>query len=823
MLSIPRVVIAAAASGQGKTTVAVGLMAALTRAGRQVAPAKVGPDFIDPGYHALATGRPGRNLDPWLCDESLILPLLGHGHVTPEPAALSMIEGVMGLYDGRIGTDGFASTAHIARITDSPVILVVDISSAARTIAATVHGLATFDRGVRVAGVILNKSGSQRHADEVRRSVEAAGYPVLGVLPRDAGVSAPSRHLGLVPVDERSDVARALDLLAEQTATYVDLDAVRQIASAAPDVAATPWTPLVRTRSVKPVVAVAGGRAFTFRYAETDELLRAQGLEPVTFDPATDAALPPGTAGLYLGGGFPEMHAGELAGNTRLKAEIRDAVAAGMPTVAECAGMLYLSESVDGHDFVGAVPTRVAMNPRLTLQYRQAELTVDSVLGSAGTTANGHEFHRTRTTPGFGPDPAWRFADGVEGFALDPAGTGRATVHASYLHVHWAGNPSLAASFSDAVADFAPRTAASDPVATPEVVLRTHATAAADDPALSSLDHHGDAEVSGDLEDFAVNVRDVQPPRWLADRIAAAVGDLAPYPRIDAATAAIARRHGLGDDMVLPTNGAAEAFTLIARALGARRPVIVHPQFTEPESALQRAGITPERVLLNARDGFMLHSSAVPPDADLVMVGNPTNPTGVLHPRGVLESLRRPNRLLVVDEAFMDAIPGEPQSMISADMNGVIVLRSLTKTWSIAGLRAGYVVAEPAIIRLLAQQQPHWSVSSLAAVAMGQTASPPAVAEAARGAEELQQWRSHLVAELQSLGLRAVPGKAPFVLVRVGLGVRDALRGKGFAVRSASSFPGLGAEWVRIAVRSPEATTRLTTAMEQIIALETTA
>ena len=204
---LPRVVIAAAASGQGKTTVAVGIMAALRRRGLAVAPAKVGPDYIDPGYHALATGRPGRNLDPWLTSPELIAPLLLHGARTPYAADLAVIEGVMGLYDGQMGTDGFASTAHVATLTRSPVLLVIDISSAARTIAASVQGLAGYDPSVQIAGVVLNKAGSPRHAAEVRRAVEAVGLPVLGVLPRDAGVSVPSRHLGLVPADERDEAA----------------------------------------------------------------------------------------------------------------------------------------------------------------------------------------------------------------------------------------------------------------------------------------------------------------------------------------------------------------------------------------------------------------------------------------------------------------------------------------------------------------------------------------------------------------------------------------------------------------------------------------
>ncbi|MGJ3508119.1 cobyrinate a,c-diamide synthase [Enemella sp. A6] len=826
-MKLPRVVIAAAASGQGKTTVTVGLMAALTRAGHRVAPAKVGPDYIDPGYHALATGRAGRNLDPWLCPEELMLPLLAHGHLTPQPADLSVIEGVMGLYDGRLGSGGFASTAHIATRTESPVVLVIDISAAARTVAAMVHGLAGFDPAIHIAGVILNKSGSQRHTDEVRGAVEAAGHRVLGVLPRAAGVSAPSRHLGLIPVAERDGAVRALDLLAEQTAEHIDLDAIVEIAGRAPAVDVEPWTPPTRVEGpgARPVVALAGGRAFTFRYPETAELLCAQGLDPVEFDPARDRELPAGTAGLYLGGGFPEVYANGLAANTALRTEIREAIAAGLPTVAECAGLLYLCESLDGHDMVGAIEARAAMHPRLRLQYHRAVLGTDSVLGPAGTEVHGHEFHRTRVAPAAGPAPAWLLGDEPEGFTADPAGTGRATMHASYLHTHWAGAPELGVAFAGAVADFAAVQARGagggvpkPPTHPPDSARIEQNPALSDrfwypDPALDSLDHHGDAELGDGLADFAVNVRAAAPPAWLQQAITDSLSNIAAYPDATDARRAIARRHGLPDEMVLPTNGAAEAFTLIARALTPRRPVIVHPQFTEPESALLAAGQVPEHVLTACEDGFVLHAADVPEDADLVLIGNPTNPTGVLHPRAVLDGLRRPGRTLVIDEAFMDAVPGEAETLIARDMAGLIVLRSLTKTWSIAGLRAGYVVADPQLIDKLAGQQPHWSVSAPAAAAMVATAAGSAVGEAAEGATELRRWRDHLVAGLEGLGLRPVPGHAPFVLVRVGERVRPALRHKGFAVRTGASFPGLGADWIRIAVRRPDLTDPLLDAL----------
>nr|WP_232524746.1 cobyrinate a,c-diamide synthase [Nocardioides mangrovicus] len=437
---VARLVVAAPATGQGKTTVATGLMAALTRAGHVVSGHKVGPDYIDPGYHALACGRPGRNLDPHLVGEERVVPLLRHGAAG---ADVAIVEGVMGLYDGRVGDDGFASTAHVAALTRSPVVLVVDISRASRSIGAVVHGMASFRGGADIRGVILNQAGSPRHVAEVRSVID---LPVLGVLPRDEDVAVPSRHLGLVPAAERGEAAHALDRLAEIVAEHVDLDAVLDVARQAPPLTDDPWDP---THEVtvpgprRPVVAMAGGRAFTFRYAETEELLRAAGCEVVTFDPVTDP-LPTGTAGVYLGGGFPEVHAADLAGNDRLLKELRDAVADGVPTVAECAGLLYLARSLDGVPMVGAVDAEAAMAPRLTLRYPAATAAADSLLGRRGEMVTGHEFHRTVTTPPAGPTPAW-LVDG------EPSGYAGPTLHASYLHTHWAGHPQLAQRFAEAV------------------------------------------------------------------------------------------------------------------------------------------------------------------------------------------------------------------------------------------------------------------------------------------------------------------------------------------------------------------------------------
>jgi cobyrinic acid a,c-diamide synthase len=418
-------------------------MAALRRRGPTVSGHKVGPDFIDPGYHALATGRPGRNLDPFLVGEQRVVPLLLHG---AKSADVAVIEGVMGLFDGRLGTAGEASTAHVAALTASPVLLVVDISHASRTHAAAIAGLAAFDPSVRIAGVILNKAASARHSDEVRDALGPTGIPVLGVLPRDDGIETPSRHLGLVPAAERAESGQTLERMSDAIAAHVDIDAVLRLARSADPLPGTPWDPaqeIQRPSRTERVVAMAGGRAFTFRYAETEELLRAAGCDVVEFDPLVDATLPARTAGIYLGGGFPEVHAAELAGNRRLIADLRSAIAAGVPTVAECAGLLYLCRSLDGTPMVGAVPVDAAMTPRLTLGYRTATSPADSVLAEKGAVVTGHEFHRTKTTEVDGR-PAWQLPAGPEGYATP-------TLHAAYLHTHWAGHPALAQRFADSV------------------------------------------------------------------------------------------------------------------------------------------------------------------------------------------------------------------------------------------------------------------------------------------------------------------------------------------------------------------------------------
>ncbi|MGY1796255.1 cobyrinate a,c-diamide synthase [Geodermatophilus sp. SYSU D00525] len=450
---VPRLVVAAPSSNAGKTSIATGLVAALTGRGLAVSPHKVGPDYIDPGYTGLAAGRPGRNLDPVLQGGERVVPLFLHG---ARGADVAVVEGVMGLFDGATSPDvepGFASTAHVARLLRAPVVLVVDASAQAQSVAALVHGFATFDPRVRLGGVVLNRVGSDRHEAILREALDAAGVPVLGAVRRLDALGTPSRHLGLVPAAERSAEALAtVRRLGEVVGAGVDLDAVLRLARSAPDLADTPWDPAAEVAPVagRPRIAVAGGPAFTFGYAENAELLAAAGAEVVTVDPLRDEALPAGTAGLVVGGGFPEVYADQLSANTPLRDAIAALAARGGPVAAECAGLLYLSRELDGAPMCGVLDVATAMTPRLTLGYRAAVALSDSVLAPAGTRVRGHEFHRTHALPGAGRTPAWRWpGGGPEGFVAG-------SVHASYLHLHWAGSPALAERFVAACAAAVP-------------------------------------------------------------------------------------------------------------------------------------------------------------------------------------------------------------------------------------------------------------------------------------------------------------------------------------------------------------------------------
>lgn len=448
MIAAPRLVLAAASSGAGKTTVACGLIAALRRRGVAVAPFKVGPDYLDPAYLSVAAGVPARNLDGWLLSPEALREVFQRAVTTVEVA---VIEGVMGLYDGR-ADQPTGSTAALAKELAAPVIVVLDVTRASRTNAAVLLGLQRFDPGVTIAGVILNGIASERHLAWTAGPIQAAtGIPVLGHLRREQGVAFSERHLGLVlPVD--APPTDQLERLAEQVENNVDLDAILAIARNADplrtgDAGLFPAEPSrVRTR-----IAVARDAAFGFYYEDNLDLLAAWGAELVPFSPLAGSALPEDVGGVYFGGGYPELHAEQLAANEGMLASVRAAAARGLPIYAECGGLMYLCEELRGfedqsHAMVGVIPDRSVLDqPRAILGYRTALARQDSLLTRAGQAIRGHEFHWSRRTIGAVTETAAYDLDappGLEGYARD-------NVLASYVHVHFGTDAGIAPRFVD--------------------------------------------------------------------------------------------------------------------------------------------------------------------------------------------------------------------------------------------------------------------------------------------------------------------------------------------------------------------------------------
>jgi cobyrinic acid a,c-diamide synthase len=461
-----RLVVAGTHSGVGKTTIATGLMAALRKRGHRVASAKVGPDFIDPGYHSVATGRPGQNLDSWICGPEAMAPLVAKAAVG---ADIVVVEGVMGLFDGASWSPGSApssgaagsgpagstrggtaSTAEMAALLQAPTILVVDASAMSTSVAALVHGFHTYDPDVPLSGIILNRVGSPHHELLLREALEPIiehGVPVLGALHRDDALTWRDRHLGLVPVIERpAAVAEAVDRLAQAIARSVDLDAIVSVARSAPDLTADRIGSLTETRRVVPTgesvpIAVPGGRAFSFAYPDNVTRLVEAGAEIVPFDPLVDPCLPDGTAALYAGGGFPEVYTQALSSNRPLLANVRRRIEDGLVTWAECGGLLWLCRSLDGHDLCGAIEAEAAMTGRLSLGYRRATARSDNPVAGRGETLRGHEFHYSTV------DPAGSALEleGRTGTAI--AGYSSPTLLASYLHLHLGADPGPAERF----------------------------------------------------------------------------------------------------------------------------------------------------------------------------------------------------------------------------------------------------------------------------------------------------------------------------------------------------------------------------------------
>ncbi|NNC29584.1 cobyrinate a,c-diamide synthase [Longimicrobium terrae] len=437
----PRLVIAAAGTGQGKTTVAAAIMALLTERGFCVAPFKAGPDYIDPAHHRAAAGRPGRSLDAWLLPPDTLRALFRRATAGRNAADVAVIEGMMGLFDGR-GADDEGSTAHVARLLRAPVIAVIDVWTMGRTAAAVAHGLNTLAPDLPLAGVILNRCAGAGHFALCRDAVVQAGVPVLGWLPADDAIRLPERHLGLTTAAERPmDIARLRDL----ASPTIDVDAILQIARSA---GALPRfddplpPPVAQTRAR---IAVARDVAFDFYYEDNLDLLREAGAELVPFSPLADDSLPDADA-LYLGGGYPELHAAALAANAPMLDAIRAFAASGRPVYAECGGLMYLAEwlvDADGarHAMAGVIPGTSAMGG-LTIGYREARALADSPVAQSGWMVRGHEFHHsTLAAPSI--RPAYRLDNGaVDGFvSID------GNILASYLHLHFGADPRMAARF----------------------------------------------------------------------------------------------------------------------------------------------------------------------------------------------------------------------------------------------------------------------------------------------------------------------------------------------------------------------------------------
>jgi len=442
--SIPRIVLAAPGTGQGKTTVAAALLSLLRARGLRVAPFKAGPDYVDPSHHRAAAGRPGRNLDAWLLPPDVLRALFRRAVTGEREADVAVVEGMMGLFDGRSATSDEGSTAAVAKLLAAPVVLVLDVWSMARSAAAVVKGMHAFDPALPLAGVVLNRAAGPGHYALCRDAIlQATGVPVLGWLPADDGVAVPERNLGLVLAGEAEmDLAR----LAERAAETLEVDALLEVARSAPPLPAGPDPLPAPVEGRRAVIAVARDAAFDFYYEDNLDLLRSLGAELVFFSPLADVRLPEGAGALYLGGGYPELHAERLAANDAMLRAVRRFAASGRPVYAECGGLMYLSgalvdEAGRRHAMAGVVPGTSRMTGRVTIGYREAEALRDSLLAEAGQRVRGHEFHYSvlESPP---PHPAYRRADGeeTEGVVAGPADN----VLASYLHVHFATDPRMA-------------------------------------------------------------------------------------------------------------------------------------------------------------------------------------------------------------------------------------------------------------------------------------------------------------------------------------------------------------------------------------------
>ena len=445
------IVIAGVRSGVGKTTIASGIMGALARRGFRVQPFKAGPDYIDPSYHRIACGVPSRNLDTWLLPHPVATELF---HRAAGAADVAVVEGVMGVFDGHSALDEDGSTAELAKLLGAPVILIADAGKVARSVAAEVLGYQQFDPNLRIAGVILNGVGSERHLEFCQPQIEATtGLPVVGWLPRRDDLTQPERHLGLIPTVEGTVVNQWYDALNAQIEQTIDLDAIIRIAATAGRPAETPPQVFPTTpQPTRAAIAVAQDRAFSFYYQDSLDLLAAWGAEIVPFSPLDDSTLPDGVGGVYLGGGFPELFAPELSANDGMLDSVRQAIAREIPVYAECGGLMYLGRSLsdlDGRQFpmVGAIPVVSSMTGRrLHLGYREVSACGDGPLLTSGQQVRGHEFHWSVLQE---PPDAASAAYQVMNQNDRPEGFRNGSVWASYIHVHLGSRPGMAKRFVD--------------------------------------------------------------------------------------------------------------------------------------------------------------------------------------------------------------------------------------------------------------------------------------------------------------------------------------------------------------------------------------
>ena len=458
-------IIAGDRSGSGKTTVTMAILSALKARGVTIQAFKVGPDYIDPMFHRAITGRPAYNLDPVLTSESYVQQCFQRYSTT---ATYAVVEGVMGLFDGAGGRD-WASTAHIARLLGYPVLLVVDCARLSRSLAAIVHGYKTLDSRITIAGVVLNRVGSDRHLAMLKAAMASIQVPVLGVLRREDAIKLPERHLGLVPTDELSGLPERFRHLAALGQRCFDWEQLERVFKQSPgEVVVNPLNPPIwgdcnaavaapigqaaGANTASPArIGIARDRAFNFYYEDNLEALTRLGAELVPFSPLAETTLPPDLHGLYLGGGFPEMFAAELAQNEPMRRAIAQRLTAGVPTYAECGGLMYLCRELvdfEGRSWpmVGALPATTTMTSKLTLGYRQVTVQQASPLTTRGQQFWGHEFHRSTLEP-ISPKPLYELASyplpEAAAVPLRAEGWGSKTIHGSYVHVHWGDHPEL--------------------------------------------------------------------------------------------------------------------------------------------------------------------------------------------------------------------------------------------------------------------------------------------------------------------------------------------------------------------------------------------